>query len=223
MSAWGSIGPGLVNTPDGSVYAGRVRVSLPNAQPATLTHEVGHTLNNGHARFLDCGDVSWAADGCTTVVYGDPYDVMSLGIGHFTARRKQAMGWLAAISNRMRVVSESGVYRIDALETNSGGVKGLEIARDVDDPLYVEYRQPIGTDASFGAGADVYEGVLLHIGTDLIDATPPPAPYGPQPPNDAQLTPALHVGETWVDPLTGTVVTVVEKAATDVLVDVSLP
>lgn len=210
------------STPDGSTYFGLARLSLPNASPSTLAHELGHTLRNGHGSFLDCGAVPWAATGCASVEYGDPYDFMSLGQGHASARRKALQGWFNPVSNRLVTVTRSGTYRLEPLETNTGGVKALEVARGGDFPLYLEYRQPLGADAAFGASANVFTGLLVHAGWGLLDLTPPAGSYGPTPPTDAQLTPVLPVGASWVDPLTGTRLEVLHRDAAGLTVDVTL-
>lgn len=223
LSAWGSFERVMLPSPDGIVFLGWVRMSVPNAGITTLTHELGHTLRNGHANFLDCGAVSWAASGCRSVEYGDPYDLMASRPGFFSARRLDLMGWLHPERNRVLEVTRTGDYVIEPLETNTGGIKALRIPRGGDFPVYVEYRQPIGLDASFGASADVYTGVLLHVSDNILDATPPAAMYGPGQPTDAQLTPALHVGASWVDPLTGTTITLTARTGTSAFLHVEIP
>lgn len=223
LSAWATLDRMSYNTPDGSAFFGLVKMSSPNAGVATVTHEIAHTLRNGHGIFLNCGDESWAPSGCTSVTYGDPYDVMSTGQGHFSARRKEIMGWLKG-PNRIVEITTSGDYTVEPIETNTGGVKALKLSRGLTEhPLYIEYRQPLGTDATFGANADVFRGALLHAGYALLDATPPAATYGPLPPKDAELTPALPVGETFTDPLTGNTIEVVSKSASELKLRVTFP
>lgn len=222
LSAYGYYGKQSYTTPDGWAYLGFAKLSLPNASVGTLAHELGHTFNNGHGYFLDCGSVSWAASGCASVEYGDPYDFMSLGTGHPSARRKELMGWFNPASNRILEVTASGTYLIEPLETNTGGVKALRLPRGGDYPLYLEYRQRLGTDAAFSSSANVFTGLLVHAGGNLLDMTPPAASYGPGVPTDAQLTPVLPVGASWVDPLTGNTVKALSAGAAGINVEISV-
>lgn len=224
LSAQSTIGRRSFSSPDGQVSIGLSKMSVANADASTLTHEIGHALGPGnlHGVFLDCGTLSWAEEGCTSVIYGDPYDNMSRGIGHWAAGRKAFMGWFNPISNRIVDVTTSGIYRLAPFESNDGRIKALTFDRGPGLPLYIEYRQPLGSDLSFGADADVFNGVLIRTGSALVDTTPPAAPYGPRPPNDAQLTPALHPGSTWRDPLSGHRVEMISADADGAVVQVVL-
>jgi hypothetical protein len=224
LSAFADLDRKFYSTPDGQAFFGVARLSVPNASPSVIAHELGHTLRNGHGSFLNCGAVPWAETGCSRFEYGDPYDFMSLGAGHPVARRKSLMGWFHPVSNRLLQVSDAGTYvfTIEPIETNTGGLKALELPRGGGFPLYLEYRQPLGSDATFGAAANVFTGLLVHAGADLVDMTPPPGSYGPSPPTDAQLTPVLPVGSSWVDPVTGNTVSVVSRAASGITVQVTI-
>jgi Bacterial Ig domain len=203
LAAWSTIGDAFLNSPDGSIYIGWSKMSVPNASVTILTHELGHVFGTGESSFLDCGDEVISETNRSYVAYGDPYDVMnSINIGHFSAQIKERWGWMDG-SNSIQTITTSGVYTVEPMETDTGGTKALKIQRTVNEHLYIEYRQPIGTDSEFDPGSDVFQGALFHAGKHLLNMTPPALPYGPQAPTDAQLTPALHPGQSFVDPLTG--------------------
>src|SRR5262249_14259930 len=69
-----------------------------NLNRGVAEHELGHNLGNEHSGTLDCGNVAYAASGCTVTDYGDPFDVMGdAGAGHqYNAYHKQVVGWLPA-------------------------------------------------------------------------------------------------------------------------------
>jgi M6 family metalloprotease-like protein len=137
-------------------------------------HELGHNLGLWHANLWDCGEQVVAED-CTVVAYGDFYDAMGSGpIGpHFNAFHKERLGWIQPAHGspqQILNVDTSGIYAISPLGSD-GGVMALRIRRGAGaeggvDYLYVEFRQALGWDNGFDA--NVYEGVLVHLGNDTI-------------------------------------------------------
>lgn len=158
--------------------------------PGHVAHEIGHTFGPGHASTLTCGSKILAADPntCTHSEYGDPFDVMgsSGSMGHMNALHKAMWGALQQ-DEIMEVVSD-GTYTLTPLE-RAGGIKALEVVpgnattnqRDPQRRIWIEFRQPIGTDAKFGGtymqGAFLRATGLSFVpfngGTShLLDATP---------------------------------------------------
>ena len=220
MAAYASIGKVFTLTPDGTVYMGWTHMSVGNASVGILSHELGHTQGFGESCFYDCGDEPLADTG-SWVDYGEPYDVMSsMSIGHPNARLKEYKGWLGVSSGMVEVVA-SGRYNIEPIESNTGGIKALKIPRRAGEQcLYIEYRQRIGTDAAFDPAYDVLKGALFHYGSYLINMTPPALPYAGLP-TDAQLTPTLHPGQSYTDPITGHGYTVVSATADLLTIDIN--
>ena len=60
--------------------------------PALSVHELGHTLELGHASTWDCGGGS-----CTVDEYGSEFSVMGGGYGDFNAYEKSQLEWLTGV------------------------------------------------------------------------------------------------------------------------------
>ena len=98
-------------------------------------------------------------------------------------------------------MTESGTYTIKPIEYPEG-IKGLKVQRALSDYLYVEFRQPIGWDSS--SWPEISEGAYFHInrysnGTYAIDST-----YV----HNDNYDPVLRVGESFLDPATGHILSV---------------
>ncbi len=171
----------------------------------TLAHEYGHSLGyDNHGSVIEClypERRSIDYTGCTIGGF-EPYNVMG-DMGHFDAATKLAWGWLS--SPNLQVVTASGQYTLEPYETNTAGVKALRVPRGQDGygDLFIEYRQPIGYDASPTLGVlEGWSGPLLRTASGLIDASP----------EDYNLYKAtLYNKPSFVDPSSGTVITVVEN------------
>jgi M6 family metalloprotease-like protein len=113
-----------------------------------LAHEVGHELGVMHANAWHCAGPSLDVD-CTHAEYGNGYDVMGGGysVSHFNAFYKNLLGWLDDASKVS--ITTAGTYTIAPLETASGLRAGIitNPGSPTAQPLYVEYRRPIGFDA----------------------------------------------------------------------------
>lgn len=215
FAAWSTYGTTSVNTPDGVVEASTSWINNITFGANTLMHEFGHGLGLGHANFYNCGTQSLPATGCTSVEYGDPFDIMASGVNHphLNAGNRDYLGWFGPTT--LSTATENGRYTIEPIETNTGGLKAVRIPRGTNDYLYVEYRQPIGFDSGIGTGSDIFEGALIHIGqftTNLVDATP----------EDGVTNPVLHTGQTLTDQKTGSSVSLVEVTPEHIVVDVSV-
>jgi len=176
-------------------------------------HEAGHNLGLNHASSLDYAPLALGPPGVdgVHVEYGDPFSVMG-GSGedvgypaHYNAQHKAQLGWLD--SGSMQNVETDGTFVLQPFE-NPAGLRALRVRRGTGDQwLWLEYRQPIGYDASLaGVGDQVFTGALIHyedpaliqleVGpkfyTFLLDFTP----NTPHVFSDA----ALAVGQAWTDP-----------------------
>lgn len=113
-----------------------------------LVHEAGHSLGLQHANWLDCGGESYKPSGlgCTNIEYGNPFDVMGSGNGHYNAFYKETLGWLDDSS--IQKIEQSGSYSLKPLEGSGLGYKGAKIhlLGTAKYPYYLEYRKPLGFD-----------------------------------------------------------------------------
>jgi len=187
-------------------------------------HVLGHNFGLLHSHSLDCGDVILGTS-CTMREYGDQFDIMG-GLGyHFNAYQKERLGWLNyGASPPLTTVSASGTYSIDAYETVGSPAKGLKIPRGTTGSyLYVETRKSFGWDSSLSSNPNVMDGVIVHMASpsdpgssDILDMTLHSSPdtY----PND----PALTVGQSFTDSLSGVSITTNSVSTTGASVTVTL-
>jgi hypothetical protein len=180
-------------------------------------HELGHNFGNHHASFVNCGSVPIADSGCTVFEYGDIYDMMGLSNGYFDAMHKEALSWLSG--TQIQTVTSDGVYQLIPIESQVPSLKALKIQRKTNDYLYVEYRQPIGSDINFPVNSNVFTGALLRtiapdndVKSYLIDPTPAAD----------VLSSALTVGSTFTDPASNTTVKVLSRNSETLSVEVHL-
>jgi hypothetical protein len=223
---WGGYGYGA----DLALISSTQFVGAP-LTPYVFSHEIGHNLGFQHANFGNCGELT-ISDHCNEAEYGDPYDDMGSAQDRnsppqFSVHRKQQAGWLDGSRTQLVLTSDGthsgdGTYLLSPVESSFPGIKGLKIPRkgaragSTGDYLFIEYRQPIGFDAGLDGGGinDIFSGALLHTlafegggpsgdrTTWLVDAT-----TGPGNPGNNR-TSVLPVGGTFIDPRTGTRVTV---------------
>jgi hypothetical protein len=169
-------------------------------QNGVVAHEMGHNLGLYHSHSLECGTATIAAS-CSSVDYGDVLDVMGSAVPpkHFNAAQKERLGWLGyGASPPITTVQSSGVYAIDPYESMGSAPKALKVQSSAGDWYYVEYRQPIGFDASTVTGnLIVRNGVVVHMmdgtnanGIYLLDMTPATSSWA---------DPALGVNQSFVD------------------------
>ncbi len=184
-------------------------VSILNGTPI---HELGHNMYAHHAWFRN-------------EEYGDVYSVMGKGLnyGLMNSAQLDTIGWLT--SPRITTVTESDTYVLHPLGSNANDLKALKINRAGTSPLYVEYRQPIGTDQNLWkvSGTNVFNGALLHNTfsskistapfTNLVDASA----------RGNVATVALEVGRSYTDPVSGTVIKVTDRTANALTVAVTFP
>jgi len=185
-----------------------------------IGHELGHCFGVGHSSSLDCGSVVLGGT-CTVSEYGDPFSIMgNSNARHFPAYFKYQLGYLppATIATH-----ESGmaVYTIAPLEVAGQSLYTVQIPLpDQNLTYWLEYRQPIGFDASMSGNS--VSGALVHLGPGyptytcdscLLDMTPATAAFG-----DA----ALAVGQTYTDTAAQLHVTALAADPSGLIVQVDL-
>ena len=215
VSGWGgrgSVGCLTLNSPSKGMFAGTEAImGIGTRQPyqgmvGIAAHEGGHNLGLNHASSLDFAPLVLGPPGLDGVhqEYGDRFSVMGGGeggllLGHYNAPHKDRLGWLdpSGILN----VESGGSFVLNPIE-NPTGPRALRIRRapGIDQWLWVEYRQPIGYDATLTAsGIQQFSGALIHLEdpiqdpyhTYLLDFTP-------NTPHDFS-DPALSAGQVWSD------------------------
>ena len=119
-------------------------------QGGVVAHEVGHNFGLYHSHAMDCG-TQVIGGSCSSIEYGDTLDTMGSAVPpkHFNAAQKERLGWLNyGTSPPITTVQADGVYTIDPLEPMGTAPKALKVRTPGGDWYYIEYRQPIGFDAS---------------------------------------------------------------------------
>jgi len=189
--------------------------------PRVATHELGHNLGLYHSHLLECGTVTLGSS-CSSIDYGDLYDVMGSGSGpnHYNAVQKDLLGWLDNTGMPpITTVQATGTYTIDPLETAGTNPKALRILTAQGDWLYVELRRPIGFDSNIASISNVMNGVLVHYwdgtpnGVYVLDMTPT---------TSSSADPALTVGTTFQDVAGGVTITPLWVNGTNAGVNVSV-
>lgn len=188
-----------------------------NAEPGIYDHELGHNLGLSHANSLDCGVKSindfneyGQPDGCNSIEYGDPTDVMGYGVYsvsfQYDGSHKDELNWLDP--SDIQSINSDATTTISSLEGISTTPKIVKIPVPVSDEFYyVSYRKAIGMDTNIGDG--ITKGVSIHLWkkqnqlydyseqTKLIDNTPEGSTG-----NDFSNS-SLSDGQTFSDPYNG--------------------
>jgi M6 family metalloprotease-like protein len=180
-----------------------------------IVHEIGHGMGLSHASTVRYGTqvLGGLNEAGTNDEYGDRYSLMGLCygtgggnylMGHFAAPHKRTLGWLEG--TKFQQVESSGTFTLAPYALNTTALQAIRVRRGVgnDRWLWLEYRQPIGQDAT-----------LLNFSTQFDDGAlghyenPAESSYGSytrlvhfrastNPSNFTQ--PALAAGQTWTDP-----------------------
>lgn len=218
------VGPVDITTADGIVNVGDAWVW--SMAQYVFTHELGHTFDLWHANFYNCGIQAIQNTGCTSVEYGDQFDVMgSWNTYHLNGYYKEKLGFFNP-PNVVNVAS-SGTYTIAPIEVAASGPQILKIIRSDGSFLYIEYRQPLGFDAALPS--QILDGAFIHfipypivddnphwVDTKIIDATPTDP--------SSEYDVSLEVGKTLVDPQVAAITTTNQTpAALTLNIDLLLP
>ena len=196
-----------------------------------VKHEVTHTVNLGHAFFLNCGNESLALEGCAPGG-GDITNVMRPNATSQPAHHTHAQQKLQAEyidESQITTVTQTGVYTIDPLALPPGpGTRALRLGQQSELPLWIEYRQPIGMDvgmdnAPAGETSTIYDGALITKPTSssqkesyLIDAD-----FTQGDPFDGVYL-TLLPGETLEDPFSGASITTLSATPSALTVAVEI-
>ncbi len=209
----------LLSPSGGPFRASRTFIRGGGLQIASITHEAGHTLGLNHSGALYYpGSQPLGSPGSTAPLeeYGNPFDTMGgnncggvLYTGHYAAQHKVNTGWL--LPSNVAHVQSGGTISVAALETASSGVQALRVRRGVGNEqwLWIEYRRPIGFDATLqGCSPNPFNGVLVYLEdpalpqdgrSRLLDfGASLNLPNG----NRKALAASLNAGQSWVDPFT---------------------
>ena len=132
---------------------------------------------------------------CGYSEYGDLLDAMGSNLPyHFNAAEKDLLGWLGG--GRTRTISGDATVTLTPFEDSAIAVKAAKVVTPAQ-TYWLEYRQPVGVDASLSDYPLSTQGVLVHTraqsgGSDLLDMRP-----------DAMFSFAdatLGLGASWVSP-----------------------
>jgi hypothetical protein len=184
-----------------------------------LAHELGHNLGLTHAAGLSCtssGAPAPMGDTCSIdrqhyqlPQYADPFDAMGNApvLRQMNMPHKLALGLLPP--SAVQTVGSSGAYHVAPMETLTGSVELLKIAKPGGGNYFVEYRQPIGV---YDAQGPSVTGVLIHTespdisdplnngdsDTALVDMHPD-GTFSPSQWQNAAMSP----GQVFNDPVSG--------------------
>lgn len=177
---------------------------------STFSHEMGHNLGLYHSHALECGGETLGGS-CVRDEYGDSADMMGRMQGQFNAFQKTRLNWLAP--EQVATVTEGNRFVLTGLaNSTAGGLKALKVPKGIDEATgkpgyyWVEYREPVGSDAVFAGNDNIVNGVVIRQATDgdgdssyLLDMTP-----GSGASNYADTRdPALAVGSSFIDEQAG--------------------
>ena len=201
---------GLLNFSGISPLANKGALINGNFTFKVVTHELGHAYGLLHANLWRTDDGTVTGSGAN-VEYGDDFDMMGRGntqATHFNANYKRSLDWLT--ENNIQTVTEPGVYRVFAHDTNApqpAGVRALRIKKDSAKNYWVEFRQLMTDLPNLMDGALVRWDYPLDISrqTQMLDMNPQ---------TQTLEDSALVIGQTFHDEPSGIKITVLGKGNT---------
>jgi hypothetical protein len=115
-----------------------------NFNTSIVSHELGHNYGISHANRWECSDAP-AFGTCTSIEYGDPYDVMNNIVAtspHHTNAYNKSLRWLD--STNIADVSVAGSHVLEPYQQQTLGLKSIKIRRNSTHSYYFEYRPSLG-------------------------------------------------------------------------------
>ena len=171
------------------------------------THEMGHNFGLYHA-----GSASCLSAGCSVAEYGDPYNTMgNKAMMHYDSAQKARLGWIPSSA----VASHAGGtanYTLYPFEASGGATYAVKIAAASNRTYWLEYRQPLGFDASSSGGVQfrVASPFASSSGSDDTEIF-----------NSGIGLAGLPAGSTYTDATYGISVTVLSAGASGAMIQVS--
>jgi hypothetical protein len=170
---------------------------LQSAGFGVTAHELGHNYGLGHANWWDTLDQGSVTGFGINVEYGNNFDTMGSGGGHFNAYFKNRLGWLP--DPAVLDVISNGVYRLHAFDTpvrEAGLSYAVQVRRDALRDYWLELRE------RFPGNPWTTHGALLNWtpwpygggGSKLLDVTP-----GSPSASESREDAALVIGRTLSD------------------------
>jgi len=193
----------------GLAYVGSPYTAWSNGYNSgqVYTHELGHNFGLYHA-----GSASCLSSGCSVAEYGDPYDTMgNKAMMHYDSSQKAKLGWLRSSA----VVSHTGGtanYTLYPFEASGGTTYAVKIAAASNRTYWLEYRQPLGFDASSTGGVQFRVAAPFASSSGSDDT---------QIFNSGSSLVGLPVGSTYTDTTYGISVTVLSAGASGATIQVS--
>ncbi len=113
--------------------------------------------------------------------YGNPYDVMGSGPGHFSAMFKNFMNWLPdSFIKNVTASTTNRIYAFDTPTITEGRLYALRIRKDITREVWLSHRQGFPGNPWFSSGIEVdwnlngstMAGLHLQGNNVLVDTTP---------------------------------------------------
>lgn len=168
-----------------------------------VAHEMGHNFGLWHSHAYECGAVTKALTGCSSIEYGDQTDVMGGGVSQvfgYNAPQRETLGWLPPAQT-----VTTGEVTLEPLGGPTG-TRAIKVPGKSGETFYVSNRQRTGAYdtamplAMLGTSLHLVQGGLDSDHTYLLDATPETSNW---------MDPALPVGKTFKDPASPVEITTV--------------